>query len=197
MPKKVRLGSLKLELERERQVILDNKIPSQPVEQGKSVSDSIEKEPDIVEETVAITPKPKEDRAFTTVDLQGNETERFFSEEESIRFQLNDLIELREKEKVFRYVAPEHTIKEAAIQSIEYTRTSSVSYLVNLTIREIKRKGKEESEGEGETQDAGRKSNKEKPDEEVSEKIESIEDIKKQKQEMSNQMLNTYLENKE
>ena len=159
MPKKVRLGTLELTLEEERQLILDNKIPSQPVEQGKEISDSIDRQPDVVEESVRITPeRPTE------------------TPERSIQNQLSDLFDLRDQEEVFRYVAPERVIREAALQSVESTRASAESYLVDLTIREIQRKGQTRTGGEGQTTDAGRKSNKEEPDEDVEDKVDNIYD---------------------
>ena len=146
MPKKVRLGSLRLDLEQERQVILDNKVPTQPVEQGQNVSDSIDKQPDIVEESVIITPDDQTD-----------------SPEEEIRSKLQELLRYRDEEIIFRYVAPERVILEAAVASIEYIRESRVSYSVDLTIRQIQGKGAVVTEGEGAQTDAGRRSNPDPP----------------------------------
>jgi hypothetical protein len=159
MPKKVRLGTLELTLEEERQLILDNKIPSQPVEQGKEISDSIDRQPDVVEESVRITPeRPTE------------------TPERSIQNQLSDLFDLRDREEVFRYVAPERVIREAALQSIESTRASAESYIVDLTIREIQRKGRPRTGGEGPQKDAGRRSNQTTPDLEIQDKSDQVLD---------------------
>lgn len=152
MAGKVLLGDIALELEKERQGRMDNKVPENKVERGKDVSDDIERTPIPYDFQVRLTPDD--------LDLSRE------AKMQQVKQKLSELIELREGKEVFRLVTPEVVLQEAALKNMQFTKAGTIGYQVSVSVIEISRERKEGSTKEDGTTIIGRRSQKQVEDEE-------------------------------
>ena len=132
-------------VEMERQGLLDNRLPENASESEQAAIDSIEPEPDQI--NVVIRLGVLDDRPVTAraVDFSPVPTEE---KEDSLQEQLQFFFDLRDSGKIFSVGTPERYIEEAQLLSIVYTRTSNLSYRVQLVFRQVRIQLIEDERGE-------------------------------------------------
>lgn len=176
------LGDLMLELVQDYQGQIDNSLPDSPVERGETLTDHIQKDPDLYTFLVRITPDyipigtvGTEDGEVTTEGLAEflQEQKRTPAEKtQEIKEKLNRLIDYRDNKKIFRLVTPERVVEKAAILNINYTKTAELQYVVTLAIREIHVIEPEDTGVEGDEANAGKRSDEELSEDELEEAID-------------------------